>query len=129
MPLPSAVVTKALPFIMRQVPKLWPLLLDPKNRDVVMRYAKDLADRSPGRRLAANIRLTEDLAASMARRAGTPEEADRARVWQRRAAHMRDRYALPVMGDKRAHLAALEADLTALHEEMSAALREDERRA
>lgn len=126
MPLPTSLVAKALPFIAKQLPKLWPLLLDAKNRDLVMTYAKDLADKSPRRRLAANIALTEDLARSMAERAVTPTEQEQARRWQRRAAAMHDRLALPVMSDKRAYRAQLQADLTSLHDEMSRAMREDE---
>ena len=126
MPFPTAIVTKTIPFLVKQLPKLWPLLLDAKNREIVMGYAKDIADRSPQRRLAAKIDLTVALSESMAERATTTEDQDQARRWQKRAAAMRDRLALPVMTDKRTHRAALAADLQSLHEEMSAALREDE---
>lgn len=120
---PTQIVTKALPFIMKQLPKLLPLLLDSKNRDLLVKYAKDLADRSPGRRLAANLALTAELASSMSERAQTPEEKARAEGWLRRASALRDRYALPVMDGKRAHRASLESDLKALHAEMSHVLR------
>ena len=62
----------------------------------------------------------------MVERASTLEEAERARVWSKRAAAMHDRLALPVMSDKHDHRVKLEADLKALHDEMTAARREDE---
>ena len=46
--------------------------------------------------------------------------------WSKRAAAMHDRLALPVMSDKHDHRVKLEADLKALHDEMTAARREDE---
>ncbi len=126
MPPTTQLVTRLLPLLVKQVPRLWPLLLETKNRELVAKYAKGLADRSPGRRLATKIDLTADLAASMAERASTTEEAERARLWQKRASAMRDRLALPVTTDRKGHRATLSADLQALHDEMSAALREGE---
>ncbi len=126
MPGVARVATLAVPFLMKQLPKLWPLLLDPKNRDLVRKYAIDLSSKAPGRKLAAKIDLTSDLAQSMAERATTPAEAHRAQAWQKRAAAMRDRLALPVVADKRKHRADLEADLRALHDEMSEVLRQGE---
>jgi hypothetical protein len=124
MALPTKVLTVALPFLMKQLPKLWPLLLEAKNREKVMELASSLAKASPTRRLGIKLELTETLAQSLVANADTEAEAARARAWQKRARNMRTRLDMPIAGVKaaRAHRSKLEADMNALHEEMSSAL-------
>ena len=85
MALPTKVLTVALPFLMKQLPKLWPLLLEAKNREKVMELASSLAKASPTRRLGIKLELTETLAQSLVANADTEAEAARARAWQKRA--------------------------------------------
>ena len=122
MPLPANLLKNALSLIVRQLPKLWPLLLEAKNRELVMKYSRDLADKAPGRRLAAHVNMTVELAGAMVTRAGTEAERAQAQAWTRRATALRDRLALPVLDHKRDHRKMLEADLKALHAEMSQSL-------
>ena len=56
------VLQKALPALAKQLPKLWPLLLESKNREKLMSLARDLASASPKRKLAARMDVTELLA-------------------------------------------------------------------
>lgn len=120
-----AVLQKALPALAKQLPKLWPLLLESKNREKLTSLARDLAGASPKRKLAARMDITEMLAQSLVDKADSEEERRRAAQWQTRARKMRVRLDMPVEGLKarRAHRAALHADLAALHHEMSDALR------
>jgi hypothetical protein len=94
------VLQKALPALAKQLPKLWPLLLESKNREKVASLARDLASASPKRKLAARMSVTEMLAQSL--RLDMPVEGLKAR---------------------RTHRSALHDDLGALHQEMSEALR------
>lgn len=119
------IVQKALPALARHLPKLWPLLLESKNREKLMSLARDLASASPKRKLAARMDVTELLAQRLAEEAEDEQERSRAAEWQTRARKMRARLDMPVEGVKarRAHRAALHDDLAALHAEMSEALR------
>lgn len=93
---PAAVLQalrKAMPVVARQLPKLWPLLLESKNREKVTALATDLGARSPRKRLAAKMEITQALAQSVADDATTDEERDRAAQWQQRASKMRVRHA------------------------------------
>jgi hypothetical protein len=118
---------KALPFLAKQVPKLWPLLLEAKNREKVSALLRDAAASSPKKKLAAKMEITEMLAQTLVEQASNESERQRAEQWQRRARKLRVRLDMPVEGIKarRAHRAGLHRDLAALHEEMSHALSED----
>lgn len=119
------VLQKALPALAKQLPKLWPLLLESKNREKLMSLARDIASASPKRKLAARMDVTELLAQRLAEEAEDEQQRQRAAEWQSRARKMRARLDMPVEGVKarRAHRAALHDDLAALHEEMSESLR------
>lgn len=119
------VLQKALPVIAKQLPKLWPLLLDAKNRDKLRSLARDLASASPKRKLAARMDVTEMLAERLEAEAVTEEERQRAADWRGQARRMRVRLDMPVEGvqARRAHRSALHDDLKALHTEMSNFLR------
>lgn len=125
--LPANLFKTALPFLAKQLPKLWPLLLETKNRDKLMELARSASSASPSRRLAGKLELTEELAKSLAERGDSQDEAQRARSWQRRAHNMRVRLDMPISGrqQKRAHRRALEEDLNTLHQEISEALSQD----
>lgn len=120
------VLQKSVPVLARQLPKLWPLLLDAKNRDKVASLIGDLASASPKRKLAGRMDLTELLAQRIAEQADSAEERKDAEAWQSRARKLRARLDMPVEGAKarRAHRADLRSDLAALHNEMSTALRD-----
>lgn len=116
---------KALPALAKQLPKLWPLLLETKNREKLMSLGRDLASTSPKRKLAARMEATELLAEAVAEKAEADNERSRASDWQKRARKMRVRLDMPVEGAKarRTHRKTLHEDLRELHEEMSQALR------
>ena len=119
------IVQRTLPALARHLPKLWPLLLESKNREKLTSLARDLASASPKRKLAARMDVTELLAQRLAEEAEDEQERSRAAEWQTRARKMRARLDMPVEGvrPRRAHRAALHDDLAALHTEMSEALR------
>lgn len=119
------VFQKALPVIAKQLPKLWPLLLESKNREKLLSLARDLAGASPGRKLAARMEVTELLATRLGEEAEDEEQRQSAVEWRVRARKMRARLDMPVEGvqARRAHRATLHDDLAALHSEMSESLR------
>ena len=125
--LPGVIVVfqKALPVIAKQLPKLWPLLLESKNREKLMSLAKDLASASPKRKLAARMNVTELLAERLAEEAEDVSQRQRAAEWRSRTRKMRARLDMPVEGiqARRVHRASLHDDLAALHREMSESLR------
>ena len=117
---------KALPALAKQLPKLWPLLLEARNREKLMAILRDLASASPQRKLAARMEATELLAEKLSEEAEDEQERQRATEWRSRARKMRARLDMPVEGVKarREHRASLHDDMAALHKEMSEALRE-----
>lgn len=119
-----AAAQKALPILAKNLPKLWPLLLDSKNRDKLAGLVKDLAAATPKRKLAAKMKLTEMLAETAVEQAESDAEKQNAKEWQHRARNMRLRLDMPIEGRqaKRNHRNHLRQDLAKLHEEMSAAL-------
>lgn len=119
------VLQKALPALAKQLPKLWPLLLESKNREKLISLARDFASASPKRKLAARMDVTEMLAQRLAEEAEDEQQRQRAAEWQSRARKMRARLEMPVEGVKarREHRATLHEDLATLHAEMSESLR------
>lgn len=119
------ILQKALPLVAKQLPKLWPLLLESKNRDKLISLARDLSSASPKRKLAARMDVTELLAQRLREESENEHERERASGWQSRARKMRVRLDMPVEGRqaRRAHRAALHDDLAVLHTEMSESLR------
>ncbi|HET7276043.1 MAG TPA: hypothetical protein VFI91_12815 [Longimicrobiaceae bacterium] len=114
-------LAKAGPLAAKQLPKLWPLLLETKNRKRVMEMARDLASQSPRRRLRARIDLTAALAEDIAAQAKTDEEREKAQDWSRRARNLARRLDMPVVGrqSKREHRHSIEEQLAALQAEMN----------
>lgn len=121
---PLVIIAKVTPFVAKQIPKLWPLLLDARNRGRLEEAAKGLASKSPRKRLRAHIDLTAALAERMVDQAGTDPERAQAREWNRRAQNLVLRLDMPVTGRdaKRAHRTAVQEQLEQLQREMDAHL-------
>jgi hypothetical protein len=119
-----SLLAKAGPVAAKQVPKLWPLLLESRNRERLAELAQGLADSSPTRRLRARLTLTAALADDIAGEARTDADRARAAGWATRARNLHHKMDLPVAGRtaKAVHRRAIRTDLDALHREMTAHL-------
>ena len=116
-----AVIAKAGPQVAKQLPKLWPLLLESKNRERLGEFFVDLANASPAKRLRARIELTAALAEEIAATAESDEEREQAQVWTRRARNLVRRDNMPIAGQraKREHRRGIKLQLDALQDEMN----------
>jgi hypothetical protein len=114
------VLRKAGPAAVKQLPKLWPLLLEKKNREKLVEAIRDLASQSPAKRLRARVKLTAALADDVAERSSTEEERARARDWSKRANNLLLRLDMPVQGRaaKAAHRTSVREQLEVLQQEM-----------
>lgn len=115
-----AVVAKAGPQIAKQLPKLWPLLLESKNRERLGGFFLDLANASPSKRLRARTELTAALADEIGQGAESDAERERAEAWARRARKLTLRQNLPVTGlrAKTENRRKIKAELDKLQAEM-----------
>lgn len=115
-----ALLTKAGPWLIKQLPKLWPLLLEAKNRERLQEIAKDLASNSPLRRLRAKVELTATLAERMVEQAESEDERQRAQAWRRQARNLTIRLDMPVIGReaKRSHRKSVAQQLEELQADM-----------
>ncbi len=115
-----AAISKAAPKIAKQLPKLWPLLLESKNRERLGGFFVDLANASPSKRLRARTELTAALADEIAQGAESAEERERAQGWSRRARKLTLRQDLPVSGRtaKTENRRKIRAELDKLQAEM-----------
>ena len=113
-------VTKAGPWLVKQLPKLWPLLLESKNRERLAEIAKDLGSRSPAKRLRGQVELTATLAERIADQAESESEREQAQDWSRRARNLAIRLDMPVVGReaKRLHRQSVQKQLEQLQAEM-----------
>ena len=116
-----SIVRKAFPVIAKQLPRLWPLLLETKNRQRLVEAGKDLASQSPVRRLRGRIEVTATIADGIAADAKTDDERRRADEWVRRAKNLSRRLDMPVAGhaDRSAHRASIQQQLDGLQKEMN----------
>ncbi|MDO9377522.1 MAG: hypothetical protein Q7T56_01635 [Nocardioidaceae bacterium] len=114
-------LAKAGPVAAKQLPKLWPLLLESKNRERLVALAGDLADASPTKRLRARLSLTAALAEDVATDASNETDRERARDWARRARNLDRKMNMPVAGRKAKadHRRSIKLQLAALQEEMN----------
>ena len=123
-----ALLGKAGPAAAKTLPKLWPLLLEQKNRERVMAAAADLASQSPTRRLRGRIDLTATLADEIASHPET-SESDKAiaRAWAKRARNLTLRLEMPVAGrrQKATHRRSIRGQLEELQAEMNVLLSEN----
>ena len=114
------VLTKAGPWLIKQLPRLWPLLLDPKNRERVAEMTKNLASQSPGRRLRGKVDLTAAVTDRLAQESTSEAERARALEWSRRARNLVLRLDMPTTDRRmrRSQLRSVEAQLAALQAEI-----------
>ncbi len=113
-------VMKYGPMAAKQLPRLWPLLLESRNREKVTGMLRDLSDRSPAKRLDARLELTAALAERIGQEARTPQEQQQAAAWRDRARNLQRRADMPVGGvrSRAAHRRSVREQLAALHAEM-----------
>ena len=116
-----AVLAKAGPKVAKQLPKLWPLLLESKNRERLSEFFVDLASASPAKRLKARLELTAALADEVAETATSEAERERAAAWSHRARNLVIRHNMPVAGHaaKRDHRQSIKDQLDLLQAEMN----------
>ncbi|QSR30519.1 hypothetical protein CFI00_08375 [Nocardioides sp. S5] len=121
-----SMLTKAGPQVGKQLPKLWPLLLESKNRERLGEFFLDLANASPAKRLRARLELTAALAEEIAQSATGDAEKKQAEGWSHRARNLVRRLNMPVAGTgtKRAHRRSIREQLDALQPEMNTHLAE-----
>lgn len=120
-----AALTKAGPWFVKQFPKLWPLLVDGKNREYLLGAVNGLASQSPTERLRAQVELTAAIADSMAPEAPSEEERELAQRWSRQARNLRLRLDMPFAGgrkEKRSHIKSIRTQLVDLQREMDSHL-------
>ena len=112
---------KGGPALVKQLPKLWPLLLESSNRKKLKEVISDLASQSPTKRLRARVEITAELAESMAKDADSAKDLERATDWAKRARNLHLRLDMPVQGHKAKseHRASIRAQLDALQAEMN----------
>jgi uncharacterized protein YerC len=120
----AGLLGKAGPQVAKQLPKLWPMLLESKNREKLGGFFVDLTNNSPAKRLRARVELTAALADTIAEQAKTQEEGAEAEAWSRRARNLLRRLDMPVAGRKAktAHRHAIREQLETLQEEMNRGL-------
>jgi arginine/lysine/ornithine decarboxylase len=118
------IVRKGGPSLAKQLPKLWPLLLESKNREKVGEIARDLASQSPTKRLRARVELTAQMAEGISKDASTEEEEARATEWAQRSRNLTRRLDMPIEGRKAKaeHRESVKEQLDALQAEMNAHL-------
>lgn len=114
------VLTKAGPWLIKQLPRLWPLLLEAKNRERAMEAMQNLASKSPSRRLRAKVDLTAAVTDRLAQEAVSEAERARAMEWSRRARNLVLRLDMPTADRKarRVQLQSVEEQLTVLQAEI-----------
>ncbi|MFY0409230.1 hypothetical protein [Solicola sp. PLA-1-18] len=114
-------LAKAGPVVAKQLPKLWPLLLESKNRERLVALAGDLADASPTKRLRARLELTAALAEDVAGDASDDAERERAMGWAVRARNLDRKMNMPIAGRraKADHRRSIRHQLAALHQEIN----------
>ena len=115
-----AILTKAGPWFLKQLPKLWPLLLDAKNRERLLATAQNVASNSPSKRLQAKAELTAEIADTVAKNATSEDERARAQEWAQQSRNLVLRVAMPVPDRKagRAHRSRVQAQLEQLQRDM-----------
>ena len=114
------IARKGGPALAKQLPRLWPLLLESKNREKVGGIARDLASQSPTKRLRARVELTAQMAEGISSDATTDEEKVRATAWAQRSRNLLRRLDMPIEGRKAKaeHRDSVREQLEALQAEM-----------
>lgn len=116
-----ALLAKAGPQAAKQLPKLWPLLLESKNRERLAELAKELASASPTKRLRARVELTAALTDEIASDATSDADRVQAEAWALRARNLTRKLNMPVAGRqaKAAHRRSIKDQLDTLQSEMN----------
>jgi hypothetical protein len=116
-----AMLAKAGPQAAKQLPKLWPLLLESKNRERLSEFLVDLASASPTKRLRARVELTAALADEIASDAANEASRQQAEAWAVRARNLTRKLNMPVAGRKAKmdHRRSIKAHLETLQKEMN----------
>lgn len=91
-----ALLAKAGPQAAKQLPKLWPLMLESKNRERLGEFGKDLASASPTKRLRARVELTAALADEIASDAANESDRLRSEAWALPARNLTRKLNMPV---------------------------------
>lgn len=121
--MPNKLVKAAMvgvPLLAKHVPKLWPLLLESKNRDRVMDAARQLSHASPSKRLQGQIDLTAAMADAARQQAETEDAAQRAAEWVTRARKLRLRVDVPQVDrvSRKQQRASVKTQLAQLQQEI-----------
>jgi uncharacterized membrane protein YccC len=104
----------------KALPKLWPLLLDAKTRAAITGALRDIASRSPTRRLRGRVDGTVAVASGIAAEASDPGDKELAESWVRRGRNLSRTLDIPAAG-RRASAAKrhdVAAQLAGLQREM-----------
>lgn len=113
------------PKLLSALPKLWPVLLDAKIRAGLLDAGKNLASRSPMKRLHAQVDATIAIAegyAGDAARDGDEAEDAKAQEWARRGRNLARRLDMPMRGPAaRENRRAVKTQLADLQAEMASA--------
>lgn len=122
-----AAITKGGPALLKQLPKLWPLLLETKNRQAILLAARDLASFTPDKRLRGAVDGTMAVAQGLAADADESERA-KADAWVRRARDLGRQLDLPVVGReaRSKRRASVAKQLTSLQGEINVHLGHEE---
>ncbi len=114
------VVSSGVPKLAKHLPKLWPLLLESKNRDRVADAARQLSNASPTKRLQGQIDLTAVMADAARHQAEDAGEAQRASEWVTRARKLRLRVDVPQVdrASRKQQRASVRAQLARLQQEI-----------
>jgi len=117
-------VLVGVPVLAKHVPKLWPLLLESKNREKVADAARQLSTASPSKRLKGQIDLTAAMAEAVRDQAESDEDAHRAGEWMTHARKLRLRVDVPHAdrASRKQHRASVKSSLTELQHEIDAHL-------
>jgi hypothetical protein len=120
---------QAGPTLLKEVPKLWPLLLDKKVREQLIAAARNAAAQSPDKRLRGRLDGTVAVARGIAEGASDTAEQAIAQGWASRAVNLTLALDLPVDGQRNraARRKIVKEKLAALLREMEEHLQDRER--
>jgi hypothetical protein len=112
------------PQLLKALPKLWPILADPKSREALLGAARDAASRSPSRQLRGRVNGTAAVARGLSDDTADESERELAQAWERRAKSLERMLDLPAADRASAssRRKAVKTQLIELQAEMAAHL-------